>query len=61
MRAQTARRIDRFAQLGLAAARLAVSDAGLDIAREKPGVVGIILGTSIGTLLLRGATDRAFL
>ena len=43
-------RIDRFAQLGLAAARLAVSDAGLDIAREKPGVVGIILGTSIGTL-----------
>src|SRR5580765_5609748 len=50
MPAQTARRIDRFAQLGLAAARLAVSDAGLDIAREKPGVVGIILGTSIGTL-----------
>jgi 3-oxoacyl-[acyl-carrier-protein] synthase II len=50
MPAQTARRIDRFAQLGLAASRLAVSDAGLDIAREKPGVVGIILGTSIGTL-----------
>ena len=39
MPAQTARRIDRFAQFGLAAARLAVSDAGLDIAREKPGVV----------------------
>lgn len=50
MPAQTARRIDRFAQFGLAAARLAVNDAGLDVAREETGAVGIILGTSIGTL-----------
>src|ERR1044071_2956723 len=50
MPAQTARRIDRFAQFGLAAARLAVNDAGLDVAREDAGAVGIILGTSIGTL-----------
>jgi 3-oxoacyl-[acyl-carrier-protein] synthase II len=50
MPAQTARRIDRFAQFGLAAARLAVNDAGLDVAREDSGAVGIILGTSIGTL-----------
>ena len=50
MPAQTARRIDRFAQFGLAAARLAVNDAGLDVAREDAGTVGIILGTSIGTL-----------
>ncbi|HEY6999915.1 MAG TPA: beta-ketoacyl-[acyl-carrier-protein] synthase family protein [Candidatus Binatia bacterium] len=50
MPAQTARRIDRFAQLAVTAARLAVIDAGLDIAREKPGAIGIILGTSVGTL-----------
>lgn len=50
MPAQTARRIDRFAQLAVTAARLAVTDAGLDIAREKPGAIGIILGTSVGTL-----------
>ena len=50
MPAQTARRIDRFAQFGLAAARLAVNDAGLDVAQEDTGAVGIILGTSIGTL-----------
>ncbi len=50
MPAQTARRIDRFAQLAVAAARLAASDAGLEIAREKPGAIGLILGTSVGTL-----------
>jgi 3-oxoacyl-[acyl-carrier-protein] synthase II len=50
MPAQTARRIDRFAQLAVTAARLAVIDAGLDIAKEKPGAIGIILGTSVGTL-----------
>jgi len=50
MPAQTARRIDRFAQFGLAAARLALSDAELDVGREDAGTVGIILGTSIGTL-----------
>jgi 3-oxoacyl-[acyl-carrier-protein] synthase II len=50
MPAQTARRIDRFAQLAVTAAKLAVIDAGLDIAQEKPGAMGVILGTSVGTL-----------
>lgn len=50
MPTQTARRIDRFAQLGLAAARLAVIDSGLDIGSEEATKVGVILGTSIGTL-----------
>jgi 3-oxoacyl-[acyl-carrier-protein] synthase II len=50
MPAQTARRIDRFAQFGLAAARLSVADAGLDMGREDMRRIGIILGTSIGTL-----------
>ena len=50
MLVQTARRVDRFAQFGLAAARLAVADSELDIGREEASAVGVILGTSIGTL-----------
>jgi 3-oxoacyl-[acyl-carrier-protein] synthase II len=50
MQTQTARRIDRFAQLGLSASRLAVADSGLNIGCEEPGAVGVMLGTSIGTL-----------
>jgi 3-oxoacyl-[acyl-carrier-protein] synthase II len=50
MQTQTARRIDRFAQLGLSAARLAVADSGLNIGAEEPAAVGVVLGTSIGTL-----------
>lgn len=50
MPAQTARRIDRFAQLGLSAAKLAVVDADLRIDREESESVGVVLGTSIGTL-----------
>jgi 3-oxoacyl-[acyl-carrier-protein] synthase II len=50
MPAQTARRIDRFAQLGLAASRLSVADAALDMGGEDARRIGIVLGTSIGTL-----------
>ena len=46
----TARHIDRFAQLGLSAAKLAVADSSLRIDREESDTVGVILGTSIGTL-----------
>ena len=50
MPGQTARRIDRFAQLGLAASRLAIMDSSLNIEDEDPQRIGVILGTSIGTL-----------
>lgn len=50
MPVQTARRIDRFAQFGVSAGRLAVVDSGLNIASEDTERVGVILGTSIGTL-----------
>lgn len=44
-----ARRMDRFAQLAVAAARQAVDDAGLDI--EKQGEeIGVIIGSGIGGL-----------
>jgi len=50
MPTQTARRVDRFAQFGLSAARLAVADSELEIGREEASAVGVILETSIGTL-----------
>lgn len=50
MPAQVARRIDRFAQLAVGAARLAVSDAEVSLRDSRPNEVGVILGTSVGTL-----------
>lgn len=50
MPTQTARRIDRFAQLALASAKLAVEDARLRISNVEEKSLGVILGTSIGTL-----------
>ncbi|MFQ5703413.1 MAG: beta-ketoacyl-ACP synthase II [Gemmatimonadales bacterium] len=42
------RRYDRFSQLGVTAARLAVLDAGLDLPREEPGSVGVMMGSALG-------------
>jgi 3-oxoacyl-[acyl-carrier-protein] synthase II len=42
------RRIDRSSVLAMAASKQAVEDAGLDIANEPPGAVGVVLGTGIG-------------
>jgi 3-oxoacyl-[acyl-carrier-protein] synthase II len=44
-----ARRMDRFAHLIVAAARMAEADAGLDVAAE-PDRVGVSVGTGIGGL-----------
>jgi 3-oxoacyl-[acyl-carrier-protein] synthase II len=43
-----ARRIDRFGQLSVAAGRLALTDAELDLARENPDRVGVMMGTALG-------------
>jgi len=45
-----ARRLDRFAQFGVAAAVDAVRDAGLEMDRLDPTRAGVILGTGIGGL-----------
>jgi 3-oxoacyl-[acyl-carrier-protein] synthase II len=45
-----ARRNDRFIQFALAAAEMAVKDAGLDMGREDPDRVGCIVGAGIGGL-----------
>jgi 3-oxoacyl-[acyl-carrier-protein] synthase II len=42
------RRMDRFAQFGVAAARLAVGDAALEIGEEDPESIGVVIGSGIG-------------
>lgn len=48
MAARKARRLDRFSQLSLAAARQAVEDAGLDLERESRDRVGVYIGSALG-------------
>jgi len=43
-----AKRMDRFTQLAVAAAKGAVEDSGLDFSREDGFRVGVIVGTGIG-------------
>jgi 3-oxoacyl-[acyl-carrier-protein] synthase II len=48
MNLKTARRISRFAQFALAAAKIAVDDSYIDFGREDPYKVGNFIGTGIG-------------
>jgi 3-oxoacyl-[acyl-carrier-protein] synthase II len=42
------RRFDRFAQFSVAAARMAITDAGLNPAREDRDRIGAMMGTALG-------------
>ncbi|MFA6613818.1 MAG: beta-ketoacyl synthase N-terminal-like domain-containing protein, partial [Endomicrobiia bacterium] len=43
-----ARRMARFTQLGVAAAKMAIEDSGLDFSKEDLSRIGCITGTGIG-------------
>ncbi len=43
-----AKRLDRFAQFGMAASISAVKDSGLEFAKEQPARCGVIIGSGIG-------------
>ena len=45
------RRMDRFAQLALASAYLAMEDAGLDLSKEDCNRIGVTMGTAYAGLL----------
>jgi 3-oxoacyl-[acyl-carrier-protein] synthase II len=45
-----ARRMDRFTQLGLVAAQEAMKNSGLDMEKEDPTRVGVIVGSAAGGL-----------
>ncbi len=44
------KRLDRFTQFALAAAKDAVADSGLDFSREDPFCCGVVIGSGIGGL-----------
>ena len=46
--AKRAKRLDRFSQLAVTSARLALEDAELDPAREDPDRVGAMMGSALG-------------
>ena len=48
--AREARRMARFSQLAVAAAGLAIEDARLDMSKEDPERLGVLLGNGIGGL-----------
>jgi 3-oxoacyl-[acyl-carrier-protein] synthase II len=48
MEAKRARRLDRFGQFSVAAARMAVADAGLDLTTEDRERVGAMMGSALG-------------
>lgn len=45
------RKIDRFAQLGVCASKLALDDAGLEITPGEARRVGVVIGTGLGGIL----------
>ncbi len=47
---KAARRMELFSQYAVAAAREAIEDSGLDISREDPFMVGVSVGSGIGSL-----------
>ena len=46
--AKRSKRLDRFGQFSVVAARLAVADSGLDLARENVDRIGAYMGTALG-------------
>lgn len=49
---QNPNRLDRFAQFGVVAAQMAVSDAGVNFASEDPYRVGVIMGSGMGGMVM---------
>ncbi|HEX8116028.1 MAG TPA: beta-ketoacyl synthase N-terminal-like domain-containing protein, partial [Pyrinomonadaceae bacterium] len=48
MEAKRARRLDRFGHFSVAAARMALEDAGIDLAREDRERIGSMMGSALG-------------
>ncbi len=44
------RRMERFVQFGVTAAKNAISDSSLDISKEDPYRIGVLVGSGIGSL-----------
>ncbi len=61
MEPRTARRLDRFAQFGVSAARQAIQDADLDLTSVDRTRVGISIGSALGGVSAAEAEHTTFL
>ncbi|HEX9894686.1 MAG TPA: beta-ketoacyl-ACP synthase II [Gemmatimonadales bacterium] len=61
MEAKRAKRLDRCSQFSLAAARLALADADLDLGREDRDRTGAMMGTALGGVSLAEREHGRFL
>ena len=55
------RRLDRFAQFSLAAARLALDDAGLQITAQNRECIGVFIGSALGGVAYAEEQHQAYL
>jgi 3-oxoacyl-[acyl-carrier-protein] synthase II len=55
------RRNDRFIQLALAAAEMAIKDSGLDLAKDDPERIGVVVGAGLGGLSTIEDTHKTYL
>ncbi len=51
MDAKSAKRMDRFSQFAVAAAKEAITQSGLEIGKEDPYRIGISIGSGVGSLM----------
>lgn len=56
-----ARRMARFTQLGITAAKLAMEDSGLDLSKEDLSRIGVITGTGMGGLDIMEEEEKTLL
>ena len=47
-----ANRVDRYAQLGLVAAQEAIADAGVNMGKENPERIGVMVGAGMGGMVI---------
>ena len=55
------KRLDRFAQFAVIAARMAVEDAALRLPDEPPGTVGVMMGSALGGITMAETQHYAYL
>ncbi len=57
---KAARRFDRFSQFGVAATRMAIEDAGLQVPREDRDRIGVMMGSALGGVGLAEAQAEIY-
>ena len=55
-----ARRLDRYSMFSVAATRMALKDAGIDLAKEDRDQIGAMMGTALGGIARAETEHRHF-